>query len=143
LEPHIGAKTLQIHHGKHHAKYVSTTNDMIKGTDMENDDVISIIRKSFGKNQPLFNNAGQSFNHDFYWKSMKPNGGGEPTGRIGQLITRDFGGFVKFREEFAKAANTVFGSGWAWLVWTPRGLKVCLIHYFVTFLSVLFFSFIL
>jgi Fe-Mn family superoxide dismutase len=143
LEPHIGAKTLQIHHGKHHAKYVSTTNDMIKGTDMENDDVISIIRKSFGKNQPLFNNAGQSFNHDFYWKSMKPNGGGEPTGRIGQLITRDFGGFVKFREEFAKAANTVFGSGWAWLVWTPRGLKVCLIHYFVTFLSVLCFSFIL
>jgi Fe-Mn family superoxide dismutase len=124
LEPHIGAKTLQIHHGKHHAKYVTTTNDMIKGTDMENDDVESIIRKSFGKNQPLFNNAGQSFNHDFYWKSMKPNGGGEPKGRLAELIKNDFGSYKKFREEFAKSANGVFGSGWTWLVWTPSGLKV-------------------
>lgn len=124
LEPFLGEKTLRIHHDKHHAKYVTTTNDMIKGTDMEQDDVVTIIRKAHGKNQGLFNNAGQSFNHDFYWKSMKPNGGGMPTGHLMELITRDFGSYDAFRQEFTKAANTAFGSGWAWLVQTPNGLKV-------------------
>lgn len=124
LEPYIGEKTLQIHHGKHHARYVTTTNDLIKGTDLENADVVTIVRQAFGKNQALFNNAGQSFNHDFYWKSMKPNGGGKPTGKLADLINKAFGSYEKFREEFVKAANTAFGSGWAWLSWTPNGLKV-------------------
>lgn len=124
LEPHISERTLKIHHDKHHAKYVTTANDIIKGTDMENDDVVTIIRKSFGHNQGLFNNAGQSFNHEFYWNSMKPNGGGLPTGRIAELIEKDLGGYDKFRKDFTNAALTAFGSGWAWLTHTPSGLKV-------------------
>ncbi len=125
LEPHIGEKTLRIHHDKHHARYVTVANDLIKGTDMEQDDVVTIIRKAhIAKNQALFNNAGQSFNHDFYWKSMKPNGGGLPSGKLAELIDRDFGSFDAFRQKFTTAANTAFGSGWAWLVYTPSGLKV-------------------
>lgn len=109
---------------KHHAKYVATTNDMIKGTDMEGDDVVTILRKAFGNNQGLFNNAAQSYNHDFYWKSLKPGGGGLPTGALAAAIDKDFGSFDNFRKEFTVAANTAFGSGWAWLVKTPSGLKV-------------------
>jgi Fe-Mn family superoxide dismutase len=124
LEPHIGERTLRIHHDKHHAKYVTTTKEMIKGTEHENASLETIIRSSFGKNQGLFNNAGQSFNHDFYWKSMKAGGGGKPSGQLAKMIDKDFGSYDKFRTEFTKAANTAFGSGWAWLVWTPSGLKV-------------------
>ncbi len=98
---------------------------MIKGTDMEKDNIVTIVKKSFGNNQGLFNNAGQSFNHDFYWNSMKPNGGGKPTGQIAALIDKDFGSYDNFRKEFVNAALTAFGSGWAWLVQTPSGLKVC------------------
>jgi Fe-Mn family superoxide dismutase len=97
---------------------------MIKGTELENAPLDRIIRSAFGKNQGLFNNAGQVFNHDFYWKSMKPNGGGKPSGRLEEMINDDFGSYEKFRTEFVKAANTAFGSGWAWLVWTTNGLKV-------------------
>lgn len=124
LEPHLGEQTLRIHHGKHHAKYVTVTNDLIKGTEMEGDDVFALISKSFGKNQPLFNNAGQVFNHDFYWKSMKPNGGGKPTGKLAALIDKDFGSYDNFRKEFTTKALTAFGSGWAWLSYSPTGLKV-------------------
>jgi Fe-Mn family superoxide dismutase len=126
LEPYIGEKTLHIHHDKHHARYVTVANDLIKGTDMEMDDVVTIIRKAHqNKNQALFNNAGQSFNHDFYWKSMKPNGGGLPSDeRLMKMIEESFGNFDNFRQQFTNAANTVFGSGWAWLVYTPNGLKV-------------------
>ena len=73
----------------------------------------------------MFNNAAQSFNHDFYWKSMKPNGGGKPGGKLAAAIDKDFGGYDNFRKEFVNKALTVFGSGWAWLVSTPSGLKVC------------------
>ncbi len=124
MEPHISERTLHIHHDKHHAKYVATANDMIKGTHLEHDDVVSIIRKSFNTNQALFNNAGQSYNHDFYWNSMKPNGGGAPDGKIAALIDKNFGSYGAFRKEFTDAALTAFGSGWAWLVHTPTGLKV-------------------
>lgn len=124
LSPHINEKTLRIHHDKHHAKYVATTNEMIKGTEMENDDVVTILRKAHGRNQGLFNNAAQAFNHDFYWKSMKPGGGGKPTGKLLSAIEKDFGSFEEFKKEFTTAANTAFGSGWAWLVKTPSGLKV-------------------
>jgi len=126
LEPHIGEQTLKIHHDKHHAKYVTVANTMIAGTDMEKEDVITILRKAKESgNQGLFNNAAQSFNHAFYWDCMKPNGGGKPTGKVAELIDRDFGGYDKFREEFATAGNTAFGSGWAWLVQGSDGkLKV-------------------
>ena len=126
LEPHIGEETLRIHHDKHHAKYVTTTNTMIAGTELENEDVITILRKAKEDgNQGLFNNAAQSFNHAFYWDCMKPNGGGKPVGKIAELIQRDFGGYEKFREEFAAAGNTAFGSGWTWLVQGLNGkLKV-------------------
>ena len=124
LEPHIGKQTLEIHHDKHHAKYVSVTNSMIAGTEMEKDDVVTILRKAYGTNQALFNNAAQSYNHAFYWDCMKPNGGGAPSGKIAALIDKQFGSYDKFRAEFTTAAMTAFGSGWAWLVWTPSGLKV-------------------
>ena len=124
LEPHIGEQTLRIHHDKHHAKYVTTTNAMIAGTDLEGKDVITILRAAYGKNQGLFNNAAQSYNHAFYWDCMKPNGGGKPSGKLADLIDKQFGSFDKFRTEFINAGLTAFGSGWAWLVWTPAGLKV-------------------
>lgn len=97
---------------------------MIAGTDMEGADVITILRKAHGTNQGLFNNAAQSFNHAFYWDCMKPNGGGKATGKIAALIDTTFGSYDKFRAEFVNAGLTAFGSGWAWLVWTPSGLKV-------------------
>ena len=124
LEPHIGEQTLKIHHDKHHAKYVTTTNALIAGTELENADVVTILRKAYGTNQALFNNAAQSYNHAFYWDCMKPNGGGAPTGKVATLIDKYFGGYDQFRAEFTNAALTAFGSGWAWLVWTPSGLKV-------------------
>eukprot|EP00596_Hydrurales_sp_CCMP1899_P005897 CAMPEP_0119052920 /NCGR_PEP_ID=MMETSP1177-20130426/74062_1 /TAXON_ID=2985 /ORGANISM="Ochromonas sp, Strain CCMP1899" /LENGTH=229 /DNA_ID=CAMNT_0007032661 /DNA_START=81 /DNA_END=770 /DNA_ORIENTATION=- len=124
LEPFIGSRTLDIHHGKHHAKYVATTNAMIAGTDMENADVVTILRKAYGTNQGLFNNAAQSWNHAFYWDCMKSNGGGVATGKVATLIDKQFGSYDKFRTEFLNAGLTAFGSGWAWLVWTPSGLKV-------------------
>ena len=97
---------------------------MIAGTELEGADVITILRKAYGTNQGLFNNAAQSYNHAFYWDCMKPNGGGVPTGKIASLIEKYFGSFDKFRTEFINAGLTAFGSGWAWLVWTPTGLKV-------------------
>ena len=124
LEPHIGEQTLKIHHDKHHAKYVTVTNTMIAGTELEGKDVVTILRKAFGTNQALFNNAAQSYNHAFYWDCMKPNGGGKPTGKLMEMITKTWGDYDKFRAEFINAGMTAFGSGWAWLVWTPSGLKI-------------------
>jgi len=124
LEPYIGEKTLRIHHDKHHAKYVTVANALVAGTELEGDDVVTVLRKAYGTNQGLFNNAAQAFNHEFYWKSLKPGGGGVPTGRLLSLIEKYFGSYDKFRAEFTTASLTAFGSGWAWLVWTPSGLKV-------------------
>ena len=124
LEPHIGKETLEIHHDKHHAKYVTTTNAMTAGTELEGADVVTILRDAHGKNQGLFNNAAQSFNHAFYWECMKPDGGGKPFGALMAAIEKSFGSFDAFVEEFKVAGNTAFGSGWAWLVHTPSGLKV-------------------
>ena len=124
LSPHLSENTLRFHHDKHHAKYVEVANGMIKGTPMEKEDLVSIIRQAHGTNQGLFNNAAQSWNHAFYWNCMKPNGGGKPSGKLAELIDKSFGSYDKFRTEFANAGATAFGSGWAWLVWTPSGLKV-------------------
>jgi len=125
LEPLIGKQTLEIHHDKHHAKYVSVTNEMIAGTEMEKDDVVTIFKKALeAKNQPLFNNAAQSWNHAFYWECMKAKGGGAPAGKLADAITKDFGSLDEFKKQFAVAGNTAFGSGWAWLCKDATGKLV-------------------
>jgi Fe-Mn family superoxide dismutase len=113
LAPHISAETLEYHHGKHHNAYVTNLNKLLEGKAEASKSLEDIILSSEGG---VFNNAAQVWNHTFYWNCMKPNGGGLPTGDLADAITRDFGSFEKFREEFANAAATQFGSGWAWLV---------------------------
>jgi len=112
LAPHISAETLDYHHGKHHNAYVVNLNKLVEGKPEANKSLEEIIMSSDGG---IFNNAAQIWNHTFYWHCMKPNGGGQPTGDVFAAITRDFGSFDKFKEEFAQAATTQFGSGWAWL----------------------------
>ena len=118
LEPHISAETLDFHHGKHHQAYVTNLNKQIEGTEFESMDLESIIRKSQGG---IFNNAAQVWNHTFYWHCMKPGGGGEPTGKLGEAIAKAFGSFAAFKEQFTATAVGTFGSGWAWLVQRPDG----------------------
>lgn len=124
LQPLISSKTLEIHHGKHHAKYVNTMNSMVAGTHLENQSLIKIMKESYNSNVPLFNNAAQSWNHSFYWKCMKPKGGGVPSGRLLKSIEASFGSFAEFRKQFTDAANSAFGSGWAWLVYKNGALSV-------------------
>ncbi len=118
LEPFITAETLDYHYGKHHQAYVANLNNLIPGTEYENLSLEEIILKSSGG---IFNNAAQVWNHTFYWNSLKPDGGGQPTGALAEAINRTFGSFEQFREEFSKAAITTFGSGWAWLVKNADG----------------------
>lgn len=113
LKPHISPETLEFHYGKHHAGYVTKLNGLVKGTDWETKTLEEILKKAEG---PMFNNAAQIWNHTFYWKSMKGNGGGEPTGAIKAKIDEDFGSFEKFKADFSAAAAGHFGSGWAWLL---------------------------
>ena len=125
LEPHISANTLDFHHGKHHNTYVVNLNKAIDGTPMASKSLEEIIKASWAeKNMGVFNNAAQVWNHTFYWNSMKPNGGGKPTGDIAAKIDADFGSYEKFAEEFKTAGATQFGSGWAWLVLDGGKLKV-------------------
>jgi Fe-Mn family superoxide dismutase len=126
LDPYISKETLEFHHDKHHAKYVSTYNDMVKGTEMDSQPIEAVIKAVAGdaSKAGLFNNGAQAWNHTFFWNSMKPNGGGEPTGAIADKINADFGSYEKFKEEFTNAASTQFGSGWAWLVVDNGTLKV-------------------
>lgn len=118
LAPYISAETLEFHHGKHHQTYVTNLNNLIPGTEFENLSLEEIVKRSSGG---IFNNAAQVWNHTFYWNSLKPNGGGEPTGAIADAINQAFGSFEKFKEEFTKCAVTTFGSGWAWLVKNADG----------------------
>jgi Fe-Mn family superoxide dismutase len=113
LAPHISAETLEFHYGKHHKTYVDTLNKLTEGKPEAEKSLEEIIKSSEG---PLFNNAAQVWNHTFYWSSMKPNGGGQPTGDLLAAINRDFGSVEKFAEQFTQAGATQFGSGWAWLV---------------------------
>jgi len=126
LEPYISANTLEFHHGKHHNAYVQNANKLIAGTEYEKMDEISIIKKTSGDTSKIgiFNNVAQAWNHAFYWKCLKPNGGGKPGGAIAQRIVKDFGSYEKFVEEFKNAGATQFGSGWAWLVLDGQKLKV-------------------
>ena len=118
LEPFISKKTLEFHYGKHHQAYVNNLNKLIVGTAFEEATLEDIIRKASGG---IFNNGAQVWNHTFYWNCLKPAGGGEPTGRLADVINRDFGSFGAFKEKFTAAAATLFGSGWAWLVKTADG----------------------
>ncbi|UZR30562.1 superoxide dismutase [Fe] [Methylococcus mesophilus] len=119
LEPHISAETLEFHYGKHHQTYVTNLNNLIPGTEYENLSLEEIVRKAPAGG--VFNNAAQIWNHTFYWNSLSPNGGGEPTGALAEAIVKSFGSFEKFKEEFTKCAVTTFGSGWAWLVKNADG----------------------
>ena len=113
LAPHISKETLEYHYGKHHQAYVTNLNNLIKGTEFESASLEDIIKKSSGG---IFNNSAQVWNHTFYWHSLSPKGGGEPSGALGQAITKKWGNFAAFKEAFSKAAVGTFGSGWAWLV---------------------------
>jgi len=118
LEPHISAETLEYHYGKHHQTYVDKLNGMIEGTADADKSLEEIIHSSSGG---LFNNAAQVWNHTFYWNCLSPNGGGQPSGKLAELIERDFGSFDDFEKEFSDKAVGNFGSGWTWLVKTPDG----------------------
>jgi len=126
LEPHISKRTLEFHHDKHHAAYVNNFNAAAKGTDLDKLSIEAVIKAT--ANDPskagIFNNAAQAWNHTFYWHSMKPKGGGTPTGELAKKIDSDLGGFAKFVEAFKAAGATQFGSGWAWLVLDAGKLAV-------------------
>ncbi len=117
LEPHIDARTMEIHHGKHHAGYTNKLNAAIEGTDLDGMKIEDILANVSKYSTAVRNNGGGYFNHALFWEVMSPDGGGEPSERmnIHKAITRDFGSFDSFKDEFAKAAATRFGSGWAWL----------------------------
>ena len=126
LEPHISRSTLEFHHGKHHAAYVTNLNNLVAGTDLEGkslEDTVTAVAGDTAK-AGIFNNAAQVWNHSFYWQCIKPAGGGAPTGELAAKIDADFGSFDAFKEQFKTAGATQFGSGWAWLVLDGGTLKV-------------------
>jgi len=121
LAPHLSQETLEYHHDKHHNAYVTNLNNLTADANVGDDELEEVILTAEG---PLFNNAAQVWNHTFYWKCMRPGGGGEPDGELAEAIDRDFGSFDKFKEQFTEAAVSQFGSGWAWLVLSSGMLKV-------------------
>ena len=126
LEPHIDSKTMQIHHGKHHAGYTNKLNTAIAGTDLEGKTIEDILKDLDMNNTAVRNNGGGYFNHSLFWEIMGPNCGGKPEGQLAAAIDRDFGSFEEFKSNFSSAAGTRFGSGWAWLcVDLNGGLEVC------------------
>ena len=126
LEPHIDSKTMQIHHGKHHAGYTNKLNTAIAGTDLEGKTIEDILKNLDMNNTAVRNNGGGYFNHSLFWEIMGPNCGGKPEGQLAAAIDRDFGSFEEFKAIFSSAAGTRFGAGWAWLcVDLNGGLEVC------------------
>ena len=123
LDPHIDARTMEIHHSKHHNGYTNNLNNAIAGTDMEGKSIEEICATP-GLNGGVRNNGGGYYNHCLFWEIMSPNGGGNPTGEIAEAINAKFGSFDNFKDEFSKAAGTRFGSGWAWLC-VCEGGKLC------------------
>jgi Fe-Mn family superoxide dismutase len=121
LAPYLSQETLEYHHDKHHNAYVTNLNNLTADANVGEDKLEEVILTAEG---PLFNNAAQVWNHTFYWKCMKPGGGGEPDGGLAEAIKRDFGSFEKFKEQFTEAAMSQFGSGWAWLVSSSGMLQV-------------------
>ena len=124
LEPHIDTLTMQIHHGKHHNAYVTNLNAAVAGTENEGKSLEELLANISKLSPAIRNNGGGHYNHSLFWTVMSPNGGGEPTGAIGEAITSTFGSYDKFKEEFSKAATTRFGSGWAWLIVADGKLAV-------------------
>jgi Fe-Mn family superoxide dismutase len=118
LEPLISRRTLEFHHGKHHEAYVNNLNNLIAGTKFENSDIETIIKVAEG---PVFNNASQVWNHTFYFEGLIPSNGHALKGPFSRVISGNFGSVQFFRESFIKAANSLFGSGWVWLLWNPKG----------------------
>ena len=126
LEPFISSKTLDFHHGKHHAAYVTNLNKLIEGSPLAPEPLEKIIKATYGDTakKAIFNNAAQVWNHTFFWSSMKPGGGGVPVGELHERLQADFGSFEAFKEAFKAAAVGQFGSGWAWLVKDNGKLKI-------------------
>ena len=126
LEPHIDAKTMEIHHDKHHAGYTSKLNAAIEGTDLEGKTIENILINLDMTNKAVRNNGGGFYNHSLFWDVMSPDGGGEPTGELAEAINAAFGSFEAFKDKFSSAAGTQFGSGWAWLCVHEGGkVEVC------------------
>ncbi len=125
LEPHIDARTMEIHHSKHHAAYTNNLNAAIEGTDMEGKTIENILINLDKTNAAVRNNGGGFYNHNLFWTVMSPNGGGEPTGELAEAIERDFGTFAEFKARFSKAGATQFGSGWAFLCVKDGKLEIC------------------
>ncbi len=123
LEPHIDARTMEIHHGKHHNAYVTNLNNAIAGTELEGKSLEELMKVA-GSNAAVRNNGGGHWNHSFFWTILSPTGGGAPSGELAAAIDAKFGSFDAFKETFNKAGATRFGSGWAWLVVTENGLAV-------------------
>ncbi|PJA29185.1 MAG: superoxide dismutase [Fe] [candidate division Zixibacteria bacterium CG_4_9_14_3_um_filter_46_8] len=126
LEPYMSAKTFEFHHGKHLKAYVDNGNKLIAGTNLENADLDTIVKEAAKdpSKAGIFNNAAQVWNHNFFFKCMKSNGGGVPSGKIAEMINASFGGYQKFADEFKNAGLTQFGSGWAWLVLDGNQVKI-------------------
>ena len=125
LEPHIDARTMEIHHGKHHAGYTKKLNAAIEDTELEGKSIEDILADISSHSGAVRNNGGGFYNHDLFWKVMSPNGGGKPTGDLATAIDKAFGSFDEFKSKFSSAAGTRFGSGWAWLCVKDGELKVC------------------
>lgn len=125
LEPHINARTMEIHHSKHHNAYVTNLNAAIAGTDLEAKSIEDLMKNLDMNNMPVRNNGGGHYNHTLFWEIMSPNGGGLPTGELATAIDAAFGSFDAFKAEFSKAGATRFGSGWAWLCVKDGKLEVC------------------
>lgn len=126
LEPHLDARTMEIHHTKHHQGYTSKLNAAIEGTNLDGKSIEDILSNLDKSNGAVRNNGGGFYNHSLFWEIMSPEGGGTPTGELATAIDSAFGSFEKFKDEFAAAAGTRFGSGWAWLCVHKGGkLEVC------------------
>jgi Fe-Mn family superoxide dismutase len=125
LEPHIDTLTMQIHHGKHHQAYVDNLNKAIAGTEQENKTIEQLVSKAGAISVAVRNNGGGHWNHTFFWESLAANAGGNPSGKLAEAITSTFGSFDAFKEKFATAGMTRFGSGWAWLIVQDGKLVVC------------------
>lgn len=126
LEPHIDAKTMEVHHDKHHAGYTKKLNDAIEGTDNEGKTIENILKNLDKSNSAVRNNGGGYYNHNLFWEIMSPDGGGKPEGELAKAIDTAFGSFEAFKDKFASAATGQFGSGWAWLCVQEGGkLDIC------------------
>ncbi len=124
LEPYIDAKTMEIHHTKHHAGYTNKLNAAIEGSDMEKQSIEELLSKVSGLPVAVRNNGGGFYNHKLFWKNLSPNGGGEPGGALADAINKKFGSFSQFKDDFTKAALGRFGSGWAWLIKNGNDIEI-------------------